>query len=430
MTQPPPNPSIAGPNRRHFLATASAGAALAASAAPVHAAGDDTIKVGLVGCGGRGSGAAVNAMRADAGVRITALADLFEDSMTRCRENLSRQFPEQFTAQPDACFAGFEGYKQLKQSAVDVVLLASPPYYRPAHLEAAVDAGKEIFCEKPVATDSVGVHRVEEACRRAAEKKLNVVSGLCWRYDQGMVETVKRIHDGAIGDIVSTQANYLTSPVWIKAKRPDESEMHYQCRNWYYYTWLSGDHIVEQFIHSLDKAMWLRHDEPPVSAVGLGGRQQRSDLTQGNIYDHFAVIYRWADGSTTHAYTRQMKGCKNETEDYVRGASGHAKLIAHQIESSASDGWKFRGDEVQMHQAEQNEFFRALRGKRDRIDNSEYMCRSTLMAILGREACYTGKELTYEEVANSGMDLGPKTLAMDATAPEVVVPQPGRYSLS
>ena len=416
------------PSRRSFLRSAGGAtgslAILAAARQPVHAGSNNTIRVGLIGCGGRGTGAAVNAMNADPSVRIVALADLFNESMLNCRRSLGQRYPEQFNVTDDDCFAGFNGYVDLLASGVDVVLLASPPHYRPDHIEASIEAGKEVFCEKPVATDATGVRRVEAACQLADQKGLNVVSGLCWRYDEGLKQTMGKIMDGTIGTVVSTQANYLANPVWVRPRRANESEMEYQCRNWYYFNWLSGDHIVEQFIHSLDKAMWLHEDVPPVKAYGLGGRQRRSDLTQGDIYDHFSVVYEWGNGSRTFAHTRQISGCFNETEDFVFGTDGRAKLITHQIEGLKP--WKFRGDKIQMHQAEQNEFFKAIRGKRPRINNGDYMCRSTLLAILGREVCYSGRVMKYDEIANSPQDLRPAAYQW-GEAPAVEIPQPGIY---
>ncbi|MEM9643595.1 MAG: Gfo/Idh/MocA family oxidoreductase, partial [Planctomycetota bacterium] len=393
--------------RRGFqgVGTSAALATSLASVPLVHAQGQSEIRVGLVGCGGRGSGAAINAMQADQAVRVTALADLYEDSMQRCRLSLQPKFKEQMVVTDEQCFAGFDGYKSLLDSDIDVVLLASPPHYRPDHIEAAVEAGKQIFCEKPVATDPTGVRRVEAACRRADEKRLNVVSGLCWRYDRGLVATMDRVHEGAIGRVIASQANYLTNPIWMKTRRPGESDMEYQCRNWYNHTWLSGDHIVEQFVHSLDKALWLHGDEPPIRAYGQGGRQRRSDITQGDIYDHFHVVYEWADGTKTFASTRQMRNCMNEVEDYVMGEKGVARLIKHRIDGESE--WRHEGKDVQMHQAEQNEFFKAIRGHRPRINNGLYMCRSTMMAILGREVCYSGRDLTYEAVSMSPQDLRP-----------------------
>lgn len=424
-------------NRRSFLqsslATTAVGAAAAMAARParaddqpkaVHSGGSDVIRVGLVGCGGRGNGAAINAMNAGKDVRIVAIGDLFADSIKICRNSLSRHNPEQFQVDDDHSFVGFDCYQKVIDSGVDVILLASPPHYRPQQMEAAVAAGVHVFAEKPIATDPAGVRRVLAACEQADAKGLNVVSGLCWRYDQGVRETIGRIHDGAIGDVVSIHANYLTSPVWIRPRKPGESEMSYQCRNWYYFNWLSGDHYVEQFIHSLDKLMWLHHDEAPVKAYGVGGRQLRSDATQGNIYDHFGVVYEWANGSRAHAYTRQFNGCFNQTEDFVFGSKGKASVIAHEI--SGENAWKFAGDKVNMYDQEHIELFDAVRGNRPRINNGPYMCSSTLMAIMGREACYSGKELTYDQVASSPMDISPAAYDWDQEPP-VVIPQPGVY---
>ena len=423
-------PSLA---RRTFLQTAAVGAAAAGTAMSrsLHAAdvpgvhsGSDIIRVGLVGCGGRGSGAALDAMSTGPDVHIVAVGDLFEDSLTRSRKGLSAQKPEQFKVDDDHAFTGFDAYKQVIDSDIDVVLLASPPYYRPDHIEYAVNAGKHIFAEKPISSDPHGARRVMASSKIADEKKLNIVSGLCWRYDEGVKQTMGRILDGAIGEVVSSQSNYLASPIWVKNREPNETEMHYQCRNWYYYTWLSGDHYVEQFIHSLDKALWLHHDAPPVRAYGTGGRSSRSDVNQGHIYDHFSVVYEWADGTRNYASTRQFSGCFNETEDYVYGTEGTAKVLAHKI--TGKNPWDFTGNKISMYEAEHIELFNAVRGKRDRINNSEYMCRSTLMAILGREACYSGKMLTYDEVANSPMKLGPEKLDWDQVV-EVSVAQPGKY---
>ena len=418
------------PTRRDFVAATGAIAGVLATGLPkVHAASDNVIRVGLIGCGGRGSGAAVNAMAADPNVRIVALADLFPEAIESCRKSMQNRFSEQFTVTDETCFAGFESYKELLAADIDVVLLASPPCYRPEHIEASVEAGKEIFCEKPVATDPVGVRRVRAACEKAAEKGLNVVSGLCWRYDQGMQESVARVQDGAVGTIVSTQTDYLTNPLWVKAKKPGESELMYQCRNWYNYTWASGDHAVEQFIHSIDKMLWLQFDKPPVMAYGVGGRQNRGSLNQGNIYDHFSIVYEWEDGTRTYATARQMAGCFNQKQDYVYGTEGVAKLCSYEI--TGLKPWKFEGKGVQMHQAEQDEFFKAIRGERERIDNGAYMCDSTLMAILGREVCYSGKVIKFAEIAESPQSLVPEGLESgdlsSVKAPAVEVARPGQY---
>jgi len=436
MTTPPANsttnldPSVEkrGTTRRNFLKTsgAVASAAVATNAVlagrAVHASVDDTLKIGLVGCGGRGTGAAANALQADPYSKIVALADLFPDRMEQCRKLLSRQAKDRFAATDETCFSGIDAYKALIDSGVDVVLLCSPPHFRPAHLEYAIKANKHVFCEKPVATDPAGVRSVLETCRLAKEKNLNVVSGLCWRYDDGVRETIKRIKDGAIGKIIATQEDYLTGTLWSRQRRPDQSDISYQMLNWMYYKWLSGDHIVEQFIHSLDKSLWLHDDEPPVSAYGVGGRQVRNTPEFGDVYDHFSVVYEWKDGTKTFATTRQFAGCFAEVEDYILGTKGTAKVIAHEI--NGENPWKFDGQKPGMYDQEHNELFAAIR-KGETINNGTYMSYSTLMAILGREVAYSGKRITWEEIMNSKQNLSPTSY--DGPAPEVVVPMPGTY---
>lgn len=400
----------------------------------VHAAGSDIIKVGLVGCGGRGNAAAKNAMNADRGARLTAIGDIFENRLKLGKEVLARGLnKEQFAVADDHCFSGWDAYDQVLASGVDVVLMCTPPHFRPEQMEKAVAAGVHIFCEKPVAVDPVGVRRVMAASKVAAEKKLSLVSGLCWRYDAGVLATMQRIHDGAIGQVLATQANYLAQPLWIRTPEPGWTPMHTQVLNWMYYRWLSGDHIVEQFIHSLDKALWLRHDTPPVRCYGMGGRQVRVDEEWGDVYDHFAVVYEWADGSRTTAITRQMPGCFNETEDYITGTEGTARLLKHEIRTK-SYSWDFvyQGKDEKdnkkpsMYDLEHIALFKSIRDGKP-INNGDYMCKSTLMAIIGREACYSGKAITWEDAMSSQQSLGPKVYAW-GDAPEVAVRNPGSYT--
>lgn len=413
--------------RNFFKSSALAAGAVAATSvfAPrVHAAGDDEIKVGLIGCGGRGRGAIINALKADYRARVTALADLFPDALEFAKQTIQRQAKEQWAVDDDHCYSGIDAYKQLIPE-VDVVLLCTPPHFRPMHLEAAINAGKHIFCEKPIATDPTGVRKVLELSKLAEEKKINLVSGLCWRYDVGVKETIKRIKDGAIGDIVNTQENYLTGTLWQKTRQPAWSDMEYQLRNWLYYHWLSGDHIVEQFIHSLDKSLWLHDDEPPKFAYGLGGRQVRTGEEFGDVYDHFSVVYEWQDGTRTFAHTRQMAGCMTETEDYIYGTKGTAKVLANQI--MGPNAWKFQGDKPSMYDEEHRELFAAIRDGRT-INNGKYMCYSTLMAIMGREACYSGAKVEWDKLLNSPLDLSPPSYDF-GPAPAVKVPMPGEYKL-
>lgn len=429
MNQPTPNQPA---NRRRFLKDSSAavvgGTLATAWATPAHAAGSDILKVGLIGCGGRGSGAAVNAMRAEPNVQLTAMADAFADRAEHSSKVLQRQLGKQFAVTPETTFHGFDSYKQLIATDVDVVLLCTPPHFRPMQLKAAIEAGKHVFCEKPVAVDGPGLRSVAETVKKAKQKNLNLVSGLCWRYDYGVRETMKRIQDGAIGDIMAVQENYLTGTLWHRGRKPNWSEMEYQMRNWLYFTWLSGDHIVEQHIHSLDKALWLMGDKRPVKATGLGGRQMRTDDQWGHVFDHFAVCYEWENGAKTFSYTRQMSGCKNNVEDYVLGTKGRAMILRNSVEPNGGEAWRYRGAKPSMYDVEHKELFAAIRSG-NTINNGEYMTDSTLMAIMGREACYTGQEITSEQMFNSKQHLAPAKY--EWTNVEVpAVAQPGQTKLS
>ncbi|MCO6459561.1 MAG: Gfo/Idh/MocA family oxidoreductase [Pirellulaceae bacterium] len=422
------SPSGSKATRRAFLQQSSAamvGGSLAATLAGgqfAHAAGNDTLKIALVGCGGRGTGAAVNALNADENVRLTVMADAFADQLNKSRQALAAQFPnsDKLAVNDDQAFVGFDAYQKVMQTDVDVVLLCTPPHFRPAHLQAAIDAGKHVFCEKPVAVDPAGVRQVLKTAQQAQEKNLSIVSGLCWRYDYGVRETMKRIQDGAIGELLTVQENYLTGTLWHRGREPQWSEMEYQMRNWLYFTWLSGDHIVEQHVHSLDKAMWLMGDKPPLHCVGLGGREVRKEEMWGNIFDHFAICYEWENGAKVFAFTRQMKGCEGDVEDYVVGTRGRAKLLRHEIE--AEEKWRYRGPKPSMYDVEHKELFAGLRSG-NIINNGLYMSYSTLLAIMGREACYTGQKITWDQAINSPQDLSPKAYEWgEVPVPAVAVP--------
>ncbi len=397
-------------NRRGFIQTTSA-VAIAAAALPgtlsagVHHSVDDTIKIGLVGCGGRGTQAAINACSADSGVRITALADAFPDRIEMCQKQLEKHkvTESRMEVTGETCFTGWNSHEGLIASGVDVVLLCQPPFFRPQSLKAAVDAGKHVFCEKPVGVDVPGVLSVMETCRNAGN--LSIVSGLCWRYDLGVRETVKRVREGAIGDILNIQENYLTGELWHRGTKPEWSQLEYQLRNWLYFSWLSGDIPLEQHIHSLDKAVWLMGDTPPVKAYGTGGRQKRVGEQWGNIYDHFATCYEWEGGTRVFSYCRQMNDCFNETEDWVFGTKGKAKILANQIVTDEGE-WKYDGPSPGMYDVEHEYLFRSIREGKP-INNGEYMGISTLTAILGRNACYTGKEITWQELLKDETRLGP-----------------------
>lgn len=421
-------------NRREFLKTTSLAAAGAAAGSlaigrSAHAAGSDVLKIGLIGCGGRGTGAAGNALGADPNTKLVAMADAFADRLESSLAGLKRRFPDRVTVDADHSFVGLDAYQKLIDSGVDVVLLCTGTHFRPMHLKACVAAGKHVFCEKPVAVDGAGVRSILATSEEAAKKKLNLVSGLCWRYDAGVCETMKRVLDGAIGDILTIRETYLTGTLWQRPRKPDWTEMEYQLRNWYYFTWLSGDFNVEQHVHSLDKASWAMHDEPPVRAWGLGGRQVRTDPKFGDIFDHHAVCYEYANGVQVHSYCRQMAGCFSDVSDIFVGTKGRANILANRIEGiDGQTKWKFEGKKPSMYDVEHQELFAAIRAGKT-INNGLYMGRSTMLAVLGRMVTHSGQAITWDQAINSKVELAPAKYAMDAQPP-ILPDKEGKYPVS
>lgn len=419
-------------SRRSVLQAGSAVAlatTLGSLAAPrmVHAASGDKIRVGLVGCGGRGTGAAGNALTADPGVVIVAVGDAFEDRAKSSVANLKKNanYGDRVLVTPETTFVGFDAYKQVLASGVDVVILATPPHFRPMQLEACVEAGVHTFVEKPVAVDAKGVRRVLAACKQAEEKGLTVVSGLCYRYHIPMRETVQKIHDGAIGRVVAVESIYNAGGLWHVPRKPEMTDMEWQLRNWLYFTWLSGDHNNEQHIHSLDKAAWVLGGYPKV-CYGTGGRQQRTDPAYGHIYDHHAVAYEYDNGARVFSHCRQMNGTSYNTADHILGTTGVADLMRQTI--SGDEKWRYRGPGGDMYVQEHRELFAAIRNGQP-INNGEYMANSTLMAIMGRLATYTGKTVTWEQALNSQEDLSPPAYEWDVTLPVPPVAVPGQTPL-
>lgn len=438
MTQRPS--SMSDDSRRRFLRTGAATVAAAGlftavekSAAVVHAAGSDVLRVGLVGCGGRGSGAAVQALRADPGTRLTAMADAFADRVELSLAGLAKHedLAARVDVPADRRFSGVDGYKRLIDSGVDVILLASPPHFRPAHLEAAVEAGLHIFAEKPVAVDAPGVRRALAAAERAAQKGLSLVSGLCLRYSAGFRETVRRIQEGQIGRVTTLYANDYRGTLWYKEPQSDWTEMHNQMRNWYYYTWLSGDFNVEQHVHFLDVCAWIMGDRYPVKAVGMGGRQQRTEPRFGNIYDHHSVIYEYADGARLISNCRQQRGCQNNLSAEVVGTQGTASFRERRGGLSLvsdAEKWVYDGPENDIYQTEHDELFASIRSGKP-LNNGQYMANSTLLAILGRMVTYTGQEITWEEAMQSKEDLTPPSYDWGpAPKAEIAIPGVTRFA--
>jgi predicted dehydrogenase len=411
------------------VAAAGAGLAPFSSAGKVfRPGGAEMLRVGLVGCGGRGTGAAANALRADPNVKLVALADAFADQLDRCYTYLAgnKDIADKIDVPPERRFVGFDAYKQLIE-VCDVVLLATSPHFRPLHVEAAVEAGKHLFVEKPVATDPVGLRRIRRACEKAAEKGLSVVSGLCYRYEFAKQETVKRIHDGAVGEITSMQTTYNANGLWHRGDSPDWSRMEYQMRNWLYFTWLSGDHIAEQHIHSLDKLAWAKGSYP-VKATSSGGRVQRTEEKYGNVYDHFNTVFEWEDGVRGFSSCRQWNNSDTDVSDYVVGTQGIANIQRHRIDAGAWK-WRHRGEGPDdMYQNEHDALFRAIRAG-EPINNGEYMCDSTLMAMMGRLSAYTGKTVTRDEIMNLDLDLSPAAYVWGA-APDCPIAVPGVTKLA
>jgi predicted dehydrogenase len=391
----------------------------------IHAGGSDLLKVGLVGCGGRGTGAASQALRADPNVRLTAMADAFTDHLDRSLGELQKDdgIVEKIDVPRERQFVGFDAYRQLIDSGVDVVLLATPPHFRPQHLAAAIDAGKHVFAEKPVAVDAPGVRSVLATCERAKQKGLSVVSGLCLRYSDGFRESIDRVHDGAIGEIRMLAANDYRGPIWTKERRPDWSDMEWQMRNWYYYTWLSGDFNVEQHVHFLDICTWLMRNQYPVRCVGSGGRQVRMGPQFGHIYDHFSVYYEYADGTRLVSHCRQMPGCYNDMSVQALGTKGIADLSERRFVIHGESPWIRPGRDNAFYQTEHDELFASIR-KGTPINNGDYMAKSTLIAVMGRMAAYTGRQINWEMALNSKEDLSPAGYAW-GPMPEPVVATPG-----
>ena len=403
------------PTRRNFLAGAAkltaAASAFSTLAIPrsVHAGSGETLRVGLVGCGGRGTGAAIDALLADKQAQFVAIADTFADRAASSLAELKNtaEVADRVAVTPEHVFTDFNGYKQVVDNC-DVVLLATPPHFRPEHFKYAVEAGKHCFVEKPVAVDVPGVRSVMETAKLAQEKGLAVVSGLCWRYEPGVRETMRQIlEERAIGDVVAIESSYNASGLWHRGDDPKWSRMEYQVRNWLYHTWLSGDHILEQAVHSLDKTAWLLGDVAPTQAMALGGRQQRIDPKYGNVFDHFAVFYEYPGGQHVYFTCRQQDNCSVRVEERVLGTEGKAEVLANKLYDRAGKRkWAYRGSNPSMYRVEHQEMFASIRAGKP-INNGHYMCNSTLIGLLGRTAAYTGGTVTWDQLMASQERLGP-----------------------
>jgi predicted dehydrogenase len=403
-------------SRRTFL---KAGAAAATAAAlPIargaHAAGSDVLRVGLIGCGARGSGAAINALNADVNAHLTAMSDLFPEKIRASRQALRQLKPGQVAVDDEHCFGGFDGYQKVLASGVDVVLLALPTFFHPTYLKACVEAGKHVFCEKIHAVDAPGVRTVLAAAEQARKKGLSIVSGLAWRYHTGVRETMKRIHDGAIGQITAIEEICNTGSLRCRQRQPQWTEMEYQIQDWFNFFWLAGDLPGLNLVHNLDKAAWAMHEEPPLRVWGTGGRQTRVGPQFGDAWDHHAAVFEYAGGTRLFAYCRQQDGCGFQISDRFLGTKGRCDLLRCQIEGEIN--WRYKGPECERFDLEHAALFSAIRRGRP-INNGLYMARSSMLAIMMTWACYTGQEITWEQAINSNYVVAPKRLALDADPP-------------
>ncbi|MGE3308541.1 MAG: Gfo/Idh/MocA family protein [Limisphaerales bacterium] len=438
--------------RRSFLQSSSAalgGVALAQLAAERFALGaspGDTVKVALVGCGGRGSGAASQALSTSGSTRLVAMADAFRDRLDGSLNNLERNHKDKIDVPEDRKFIGFDAYKQAIALA-DVVILATPPGFRPIHFEEAVRQGKHVFMEKPVAVDAPGVRKVIAAAEEAVKKNLKVGVGLQRHHQPIYLETIQRLHDGAVGDIVATRAFWNDSGVWVRSRadlakklgRPP-TEMEYQMYNWYYFVWLSGDHICEQHIHNLDVIQWVKQGKPydptgktpivhPVKVRGMGGRQVRTSKETGEIFDHHACQYDYPDGSILFSECRHIPQCWSSVSEHVIGTKGKSNVGSGMITGETT--WRAPREVREGHDAyqiEHNDLFDAIRNDKP-FNEAFYGAYSSMMSVIGRMATYSGKEILWEDAWNSQIDVMPKTFAWDAPTP-VNPDSDGVYSIA
>jgi predicted dehydrogenase len=404
--------SLVAGSRRDFIRQSGllvAGGAIAAGqlsvARTAHAAGSDTIKIGLVGCGGRGTGAAIQAMNTSGGeVKLVGMADVSEDRVQTAFRTIKGKHNDKVDVPKERMFVGLDGYQKLLGTDCDLVILATPPGFRPIHFEAAVNAGKHVFMEKPVAADVAGVTQVLKATEEAKKKNLAVGVGLQRRHERKYMETVAKIQEGAIGDIVLARAYWNGSRPWLRRRQEGMSELQFQISNWYYFNWLSGDHINEQHIHNLDVINWIKNGYP-VSAQGMGGLENRDEVKYGEIFDHHFVEFVYGDGTIMYSQCRHQPGCWNSVAEYVHGTKGRADVSGSKIYDESGkilhDFGKLGGD---GHQQEHHDLFADLRA--GRIPNEgEWGAKSTMTAILGRMASYSGQVIKWDDAMKANTKL-------------------------
>ncbi len=422
--------------RREFLKASAlvAGGVMMSgySWAGVQSSVDDTIKIALIGCGDRGTGAAFQALSTKANLKLVAMADAFQDRLDNSYKLLSDKFKEKVDVPKERQFVGFDGYQKAIALA-DVVLLVTPPGFRPMHFEEAVKQGKHVFMEKPVAVDSPGIRKVLAAAEIAKQKKLNVVVGLQRRYQTNYREVLKRIQDGAVGDIVAGQVYWNSGGVWVKPRTANQTEMNYQMRNWYYFNWLCGDHIVEQHVHNIDIANWVKNAYP-VSVQGTGSRAWRTGKDYGEIYDNHAVELTYADGSVIYSQCRHFEGISNRVDESFQGTKGKVYLSAN----NSGKLWDHKGTELYNHntkgnanpyQTEHDELFDAISKREYKFWDAERAAKSCFTAIIGRYATYSGEVIKWDDALKAENSLFPDELSWDAK-PKLLPDANGLYPVA
>ncbi len=418
-------------SRRGFLKTTASlasGAALGSLAVgrSAHAAGDGTIKIGMIGCGGRCSGAAAQSLAAAPEVKLVAMCDIFEDRLQKSRKALKAQRGDQVAVDDDHCFVGFDGYQKVIDS-VDIVLIACASKFHPMYAEAAIKAGKYVFVEKPHGIDPVGVRRMRGACELAEKKGISLLSGLHSRWDYGWQETVRRIHDGAIGDIVAMQSMFLRGPYRLESRAPKLTETQYQFSNWYHFRWLSGDDVPQSLVHNIDRMCWILHEASPVWCFGLGGRSASFGEIYGDMYDHDTVVYEFANGTRLYALCRTQKACYGNSGDIVMGTKGTCDLARRTIKGETN--WKYTGKRNNPYDTEQAALIESFKTGKP-INSGYHMVNSTMIGVLGQVAVYTGVATKYADVAQASLQYGPAPdKASFDTDPPSVPDDTGNYPL-
>ncbi len=404
-------------SRRDFLSVSATALLGGLSLPAARAAENGVFRVGVIGCGGRGEAAAMNAMNAGKDVRIVAMGDILLDRIQEKRSALKLKYPDQVQVPDDHCFTGFDAYKRVIEVS-DVVIIANAAKFHSLHARTAIEAGRHVFVEKPHAIDPVGIQRLREACDLARQKNLSIVSGLQSRYHPGYQATMARVHDGAIGDIVAIQETWLRPPYVLYPRRPGMAEVEYQASNQYHFHWLSGDDVPQTLIHNLDRSSWALGNAAPVRCYGMGGRSTLHGEIYGSVFDHHAVVYDFSKGVRVYAYCRTIDNCYNENSSLILGTKGRCDLL--QLRITGETNWEHPGSKSKMnaYDLEHVALFNGIRSGKP-VNNGDYMIRSTEIGLIGQFSCYTGKQVTWEQFEKSAFYYPPlpENVRMDMEPP-------------